>query len=265
MKQRLLILPVMLMCILGMSCDDALEEGALLLSAGNMDKAAMIQNATQQVVENLISEEKARLETYGDKKYVIPVAPFTYQQMLASMEIALQKKLGNKWEHHLNCFLNAQIDWEQINKGIKPEVPQEVLQTINTASYQINLTTDTGEVTHVYPTISGDTAVARAFNQPLLWVPVPFMGFYWVYGISTVQLDFEFENETTSIFTVKLFNEKGAYYPNMNGTVYYTNVSSVQIRSANYSASFKMPTKLISRWIITQYNTPVPDIWDQAF
>jgi hypothetical protein len=256
-----------------MSCDDPTKTAALLLLAGNSDKTQVIQEVIGDVSKQLISEGKAQVVTYeGDevsfkgKKYIMPVAPYTYSDLQNALTTALEKKLGSQWNQTLNSAINNKNE-----KTFKTsEIPDEITPSKNEKNYQVCATQDTGSVLHYFPSV-GVWATARA-KQNSGWLPwtTPW-GFIWWIGLTQFNQTFQFNTALSAYPTIDfvLYDVNGNPYTWSNGTTTWriTSCGSADLLTVLYQASFTQTQLYTTGWNLTVYapGTGTPDVWYQGF
>ncbi len=256
-----------------MSCDDPMETAALLLLAGNSDKTQVIQEVIGDVSKQLIAEGKAQVVTYeGDnvsykgKKYIMPVAPYTYTDLQNALTTALEKKLGSQWNQTLNSVINNKNE-----KTFKTqEIPDEITPVKNDKNYNACATQDTGFVQHYFPSV-GAWSTTHVY-QSSGWLPwmTPW-GFYWWIGLTNMIITFQFDTSLSAYPTVTfvMYDVNGSPYTWSDGvtTKQIIGCSSATLSTIIYQASFTQAQLYTTGWNITVYapGSGTPDVWYQSF
>jgi len=262
------------MSVFNMGCDDILSDAALLaLASDSGDKSQVIMEITGKVAKRLISEGKAKTVTYeGDneffkgKTFIMPVEPYTYDDLQYALELALKSKFGDRWVKYVNSMLNN-INEKQFDDM---EIPREISPININQSYAINETQDTDWV----PYFRNDVKIAEAkAAQNSWWVPVPFpwiLGGLWWYGYTNFVQEFRFIAESGMVdsLTFGLYDVNGTPYTwesNKLNTITLYNCHEATLTTTNYVKHWGQKQLYTTGWDITISDNEITEVWSERF
>jgi len=281
---------VLIICLLGsfcVSCYDLSKNGKSLLALASSESSesavvsaksqSIIIGGIENVAQQLISKGMAKVITYEGynlifkgKKFIVPIPPYTYENMEYSLQIALKKALGSNWQKYLDSFMNDKSN----SSIVSNDIPKEITALFeNNCSYSINSTLDTGVLSHIFTT--GGNATAREYDKRW-WAGVDYYnGYWWLIGASQYVLTFSFEDPWSPNMIVEFrgydddgdlitWSHNGSYAgfnPMINAAV------NVELKSYNmHFGVWSQPKIYFNGWIITYYPTPDDgQAWTEVF
>lgn len=273
MKKCFILLSLIIMSVLNMGCDDVLSDASLLaLASDSGDKSQVIMEITGKVAKQLISEGKAKTVTYkGDneffkgKTFIMPVEPYTYDDMQYALELALKSKFGDRWVKYVNAMLNN-ITEKQFDDM---EIPREISPININQSYTINETQDTDWVPYFRDNVK--IAEAKA-AQHSWWVPVPFwiLGGLWWYGFTNFVQDFRFiaESDVADSLTFSLYDVNGNPYTwasNKLNTIIFYDRNEVTLTTTDYVNHWSQKQLYTTGWDIIITDNETAEVWSERF
>lgn len=277
MRRYVLVFSLILASVFNMRCDDGMLDLALLgaLNDGS-DKSQVIMETIGEVGKQLIAEGKAQIikyegdnEAFKGKSFIVPVEPYSFSDLQYELELALNSKLGNTWQDYVNRMLN-----NPKFKGVESkDIPEEFSSIVDDESYKVaGRTPRTGPKYHTFFFMGEEAgkAYAEGFQDDTIrGFPTPW-GWWWLWGVTWMALDFNFINSniTADQVSFRLYDENNNLYTftsNNQTTVSISNCHEAHLKTPEKVKSFGYIEQYTRRWEITVFDQGNYEMWPEEF
>ena len=271
MKKLSTLLLILLLGFVAAGCYDSTGNAG----NSNLENAVIIENTMKEVSNQLLSENKIQIVTRDGQQVCEPVPPATYVDMNNALNEALEERLGEDWGSITAEYL-AELDNDNCNITEPAELSSRTLidltgSTSFESSNRAMAVADTGFVPYYVTGIDAWCQV-RAYKviHTVPW-PTPF-GFWWLYGVSRIDLSITIEEEgkEVDIVKVQLWDGNGNPYTFTIGSTLYSEdqistENPLTASSTDFVAHFAHPALEISKWEIDFYENAVIQNWIENF
>jgi len=272
MRRYVLVFSLILASVFNMRCDDGMLDLALLSAFNDgSDKSQVIIETIGEVGKQLIAEGKAQIikyegdnEAFKGKTVVVSVEPYTMSDLQYELELALNSKLGNTWQDHVNRMLNN----PNLQGVESKDIPEEFAPVVGDDAFRMAETDNIGWVQSPIDFIYGAEACAKQ-EKGIKGFPTPW-GWWWLWGITWFSFDFHFidSNVTADQVSFKLYDANHNLYTfttNNQTTVFISNCHDAYLETPRKSKDFGYIQQWTTRWEIVAFDSGVSTSWIEEF